>query len=54
MGEIVLPTHCPTCGRELEHRASVEYDPKVKASFLLFHKDDKTPICREATLDTEQ
>ena len=48
MGEILFPTHCPVCRRELVHRTDVQYEPKVKVGVQMFHKGDDTPICEGA------
>ncbi len=48
MGEILFPTHCPACGRELVHRLNMQYEPKVKPGVQMFHKADNTPICEDA------
>ena len=47
-GNILHPTECPTCHRQLEHVVGVEDagDGKLKAGISRYvHADDKTPVC---------
>jgi hypothetical protein len=46
MGEVLLPTHCPTCHRELAYLGDVERFPVLRVSARAVHKNDSSGICR--------
>ena len=45
--EIGHQTHCPTCGREIDHILEVVYDDSGnrQTTSTPIHKDDRTPLC---------